>query len=233
MIRFPSFLRTCILALPLAYGFAFGQSATSTDQTSDRQHLQQLQDRAAALQTAEKENPGDDIHKQRIRAFAEVALAIRTYASKYTNPSDLKRLLLIYRGAVNLELAEEMIVAKSELESCEAHPLYHSIDATYDNRRIDVLVPERLQAVKAILDQPSNSPIFLTPTPNGPYVYTDVRGIIDPSKSLPRNSIPVHPGPHSGITLPDYSHEWIPKSLQDTAEPKPDKGKIGGFAPRP
>ena len=199
MIEFRSFVRACLLvALPVTSVLVLGQSKSAvSDRDSDRQQL--VQDKAVALLKLEQQSPtGSDIHEDRVRAFAEAAVGVSNYAPKYTNPPDLNRLLLIYRMAVNLELAEEIKEAKTEFEACENHPLYHSADAIYNGKRIDILVPERLEAVTEILNAPANSRISMARGVSGTGAYvitTNVRG------DVPYDNAAVHANIHELGTL--------------------------------
>ena len=178
-----------LIAASVATPLVHGQSnLTATMREQDRQQLQQLQDKAVALRKLEQKNPTNSgIHEERIQAFAAAALGITNYAIKYTKPLELDRLLLMYRMAVNLELAEEITEAKAELESCETHPLYHSTGALYDGERIDVLVPERVLALTAIIHVPPTGRVWMVPT--GEYVVTtNVRGSVPDGSAVHANS---------------------------------------------
>lgn len=169
MTRFPKPLRSvALLALSglLLLTISYSED-TNTTRSADRQKLQQLQDTAVSLKNTEAQNPTPENHKKRVQAFAAVANMLVPYMNKYTASDDLGRLLLLYRLSVNYELAEELVNARSVLESCKSHLLYDSSTAVYDGEKVDVLVPQRLTAIDAQIAADAGSRITMRPLAQG------------------------------------------------------------------
>lgn len=177
------------LLLFVALNWKANAQGQPSAQNVDRQHVQLLEDQAAALLDRENQNPSDvQLHSQRVNAFAAAAAAIQNYSDKYWKPTELPRLLLTYRAGVNFEFAENLSQAQSMYTACEEHPLYHDAGAVYNGVRIDVLVPGRIYTLTSLMHIPGNTPVIMithsgiAANPDGTYVVglTNVSGQTPP-----------------------------------------------------
>jgi hypothetical protein len=132
----------------------WAQSGSSVnEEDSAWREVLRFQDDATSLLQKEGQDP-KDFHMQRVQAFAMAESKVGEYTSKYATATDLKRLRLTYRMAVDLELAEKFPEALKALIECQIYLVYHDSKAIYDGRRIDVLVPERIKIMTALLSTP-------------------------------------------------------------------------------
>lgn len=116
--------------------------------------LAKSDDAAAALKReqtapmAEKEA----LHEERVKKYLDAAEALRKYMIAFPPKRESVTFLREhYRLGVFYELGEKYGSSELYYSICIRLPAYHDSDALFDDARIDVLVPDRLKMVDALL----------------------------------------------------------------------------------
>jgi hypothetical protein len=158
-----------------------GEHKSIIDPRKDWAEVLRFQDEADSAKKAEESNPGsEEFRLERVKRFTLAAQKVREYALLHSQPGDLSRLRLTYRMAVDLELSEQFEEELKALSDCQNHDLYHSPKSLYDSKRIDELVPTRVNVASTRVRP--GAPLTIAPgfetQPTQLTVITETKGLI-------------------------------------------------------